>query len=244
LIFLIGRNARHVAEVVDVMLLSSLPMTPEEEPAEALPVSPSETKERSKRREASVSPAPSAAAPPDERSSVEAGRRGLPARDETQSELADDPAHEPARDAHEPIPDLRSAPVDWYAEARSSADALEQRERANRERRALDGPNGAALVAPRAKPPCPFEQCEPGWGHAPSVFDSTATQAGRIEKTFDGEVIRWISNYCYQILITPNILHRAMTRCVMPLDKSKPRGDLFKHMNEIPLPEDRATDVP
>jgi len=237
LIFVMGRSTRHVGEVIDVMLLSSLPITPEEQPTKALPVPPSETKETSARRTVSVTPASTAPASADARSSADAARQNSPTSDEAQSELAREHAPEPAADTPK-------APIDWYAEAHSTAGALDQRDRANRERRSLDRPNGSALVGPPRKPPCPFEKCEPGWGNAPSVFDSTATKAGRIEKTFDGEVIRWISNRCYQILVTPNILHRAMTRCVTPLKKSKPRGDLFKHMKEIPPPADRATDVP
>jgi hypothetical protein len=159
----------------------------------------------------------------------------------------------PVKSEPSPIQDERAsepstaplAPIDWYAEAQTTASALEKRDRADRERRPLDRRGGTALAPDRhGKPPCPFEKCEPGWGAAPSVFDSTATKAGRIEKTSDGEVIRWISNRCYQILVTPNIFHRAMTRCVQPLDKKAARGDLFKHMNDAPPPEDRATDVP
>jgi hypothetical protein len=57
-------------------------------------------------------------------------------------------------------------------------------------------------------------------------------------------VIRWISNRCYQILVTSNVLHHGMTRCVQPLKKRAARGDLFKHMQDAPPPEERATDVP
>lgn len=77
-----------------------------------------------------------------------------------------------------------------------------------------------------------------------TVFKDYGTKKGRIEKAGDGEVIRWTSDHCYQILVTPNVLHRGMTRCVAPLDKKGPRGDLFKHMKEAPPPPDRATDVP
>jgi hypothetical protein len=246
LIFVIGRSTRHAGEVIEVMLLSSLPITSEEQPAKALPPSPSETNETSEQRRGAVAPAFAAgqrvgddsAVLPDARSSTDPAPHDAPTSDEAQAELA-------REHVRAPTSDTPKGPIDWYAEARSTADALEQRDRADRERRPLDRPNGSALVGPSRKPPCPFEKCEPGWGNAPSVFDSTATKAGRIEKTFDGEVIRWISNRCYQILVTPEILHRAMTRCVTPLKKSKPRGDLFKHMKEAPPPPaDRATDVP
>lgn len=228
LIFLIGRSTRHEAEIIDVMLLSSLPITPEEQRAEPLRAPLPEQKDLVlERRRASGTPAAAASTRAEAPSAVPVSPRDSE-RNETSTQ-----ANAPA------------APIDWYAQAHATADALDQRDRANRERRPLDGPAGSALAGPRhVKPPCPFEKCEPGWGAAPSVFDSTATKAGRIEKTFDGEVIRWISNRCYQILVTPNILHRAMTRCVTPLKKSPPRGDLFKHMKEIPEPEDGATDVP
>jgi hypothetical protein len=173
-----------------------------------------------------------------------------PARRRVASAAPSVPANpEPSAIQHEePVPESSTAPVapiDWYAEAQATASAVEQRARADRERRALDRPGGSALAPDRhGKPPCPFEKCEPGWGSAPSVFDSTATKKGRIEKTLDGEVIRWTSNRCYQILVTSNLLHRGMTRCVQPLGKKAARGDLFKHMNDVPPPEDRATEVP
>jgi hypothetical protein len=133
-----------------------------------------------------------------------------------------------------------SAPVDWYAEARASAEAERERERKEGEQRSFGIPNG--LSGPRKKPPCPFEQCEPGWGAGFSVFERS--KRGRIEKIADGEVIRWISNNCYQILVTPNILHRGMNKCVKYLDKQSARGDLFDHMNDVSPPEERGFDVP
>lgn len=139
-----------------------------------------------------------------------------------------------------------SAPIDWFAEARSTANALDDKARRARERRSLDGPSSPGLAGDRhGKPPCPFEKCEGNWGEGFSVFKDHGTKKGRIEKTGDGEVIRWTSEHCYQTLITPNILHRAMTRCVLPLGKKGARGDLFRHMKEPPPPPpDRATDVP
>jgi hypothetical protein len=139
------------------------------------------------------------------------------------------------------VPEEPAAPVDWHAEAQKSAEAYEHRERAKREQRSFDFPQ-AGMKAPRSKPKCPFEQCEPGWGAAPSVFPSS--KRGRIEKTADGEVIHWTSNNCYQILVTPNIFHRGMNKCVASLDKKSARGDLFDHMNDVPPPEERAFDVP
>ncbi len=94
----------------------------------------------------------------------------------------------------------------------------------------------------RKVPQCPFEACEPGWGAGPSVFESN--KAGRIEKTDDGETIRWTSNQCYQILVTHNLLHRGMSRCAVALEKRSARGDLFEHMKEAAPPGARPTGVP
>jgi hypothetical protein len=137
------------------------------------------------------------------------------------------------------------ATVDWFAEARSTAGALDDKARRERERRSLDGRSGPGLSGDRhGKPACPFEKCEGNWGEGFSVFKDYGTKKGRIEKAGDGEVIRWTSERCYQILISPNIFHRGMTRCVVPLDKQSARGDLFKHMKDPPPPAERATDVP
>jgi len=212
----IGRGVRRPAEVVEVFL-TLIPVTTEEQPSQPVrkPELPS-----------------SKSAPP----RVASAAPSVPANPEPAA------IQQPPADGSSTAP---VAPIDWYAEAQATASALDERNRAARERRPLDRPAGTALAPDRhGKPPCPFEKCEPGWGAPPSVFDSTATKAGRIEKTFDGEVIRWTSNRCYQILVTPNILHKAMTRCVVPLKKSAARGDLFKHMDPPPPPADRALDVP
>jgi hypothetical protein len=222
LVFALAQRVRRPAEVVEVFL-TLIPITTEEQPRqqERSPELPATKTRKALRREvASATPS-------------------VPTNAQRQ-QAQEEPAPRETESSTAPV-----APIDWYAEAQATASALEQRDRANRERRPLDRPSGSALAPDRhGKPPCPFEKCEPGWGAPPSVFDSTATKAGRIEKTADGEVIRWISNRCYQILVTPNILHRAMTRCVQPLGKKAARGDLFKHMKEPPPPADRATDVP
>jgi hypothetical protein len=44
--------------------------------------------------------------------------------------------------------------------------------------------------------------------------------------------------------VTPDIFHNGMTSGVQPLRKQAARGDLFKHMQEVPPPADRPTDVP
>ena len=215
LIFVVGRGTRPAAEVVEITFLP-------------LPITPEETKPITQPKVSSTRPsAPSRMKPQPQNAP----------RSETQiqeSEVAPDTS-----------PTAPAAPIDWYAEARTSADALEQRDRIAHGRRSLDGPTQPPLAGPRhVKPACPFEKCEPNWGTGFSIFQSQATKAGRIEKAPDGEVIRWTSDRCFQILVTPNLMHRGMTKCQMPLKKSGPRGDLFKHMKEAPPPEDRATDVP
>jgi hypothetical protein len=158
------------------------------------------------------------------------------------------PRSEPQEDIPSASPISPAVPrtdVDWFAEARSTAQALDDKARRERARRRLDGPSAPGLTADRhGRPACPFEKCEDGWGEGFSVFKDYESRKGRIEKVGDGEVIRWTSDRCYQILVTPNLLHRGMTRCIAPLDGKGPRGDLFKHMKELPLPADRATDVP
>lgn len=133
--------------------------------------------------------------------------------------------------------------IDWYAEASEAANEQQQRARAEAQRRSFARPDGTPMRPAREKP-CPFEQCEPGWGRGFSIFEQDHTKAGRIEKTADGEVIRWKSNNCYQILISADPRHRGATKCFVYLQKRQARGDLFEHMREVPPPAERATDVP
>jgi hypothetical protein len=226
------RGARHSAEVLDITLFA-LPITPEDRPREQarVPEPPISRATEVRPQNVSAARASSSARPHVEPS------LGEPSRSETEV-----PESEVAAGAG--FPSEPAAPVHWYAEARTSADALEQRERIERERRSLAGPKQSPLSPRHVKPACPFEKCEPNWGADSSIFESQSTKKGRIEKTPDGEVIRWTSNRCYQILVTPNIMHRGMWKCFVPLGKSGARGDLFKHMKEVPPPEERATDVP
>ena len=151
-----------------------------------------------------------------------------------------------------------AAPVDWYAEARTSADALERRDRIERERRSLDGPKQRPLSPRYVAPACVFEKCEPNWGSDSSIFESQHSKAGRIEKipddmqttlqghkkTIDYEVVHWFNNWCYQILVSADRSRRGMIWCGAALGKTTARGDLLDHINESPPPEQRATDVP
>jgi hypothetical protein len=123
----------------------------------------------------------------------------------------------------------RAAPIDWFAEARTTAGVLEERTQTEGARRNLAGSNHKR-VEPRKAPYSVFEKSE---------------QPGRIEKNPEGELVLWISERCYSIVETQNIMHKGMTMCFMPLDKRRVRGELFDHMREVPPPpQDKATDVP
>jgi hypothetical protein len=238
-IFITWRGARNSAEVPDITLIA-LPITSEDRPREAARITapPISRAAEIRPRSASVARASATAAPHVERSLAEHPR--------SETEVAGNKIAAGAGSPGEP-----AAPVDWYAEARKSVDALEQRQSIERERRSLDGPKQRPSGDRHLKPACPFERCEPNWGVDLGIFESQHTKRGRVEKipddtqkTPDGEVIRWINNHCYQILVTANKLHRNMWKCGAPLGKSAARGDLFKHMNESPPPQERATDVP
>jgi hypothetical protein len=243
LIFLInGRSTRHMAAGVVDITFFPLPITPDSrlsEPAAVPAVEPAAPPTASDKQP--TVPATAPASPSESVATVsaeseEAERRALEAQ--TSEPDVTEPA--PPRS-----PDDPASSVDWQAELSSAASTMEQRGRAANERRSFSHPSPQSSMTPRrAKRPCPFEECEPGWDAAPSVFDSKRSKKGRIEKAPDEEVIRWISNNCYEILITPNPMHRAMTRCVQPLGKGAANGHLFDRMRDVPLPQDRATDVP
>ena len=155
------------------------------------------------------------------------------------------PAPEIAAPSEPDEPDEPAPSIDWNAQIQASAAALQKRADTEREQYSFTSPRAPAAMSPKhVKPPCPFEKCEPTWGADFSVFGDQSAKKGRIEKTPDGELIRWTSESCYQILITDNIMHRAMTKCIKPLRKDAARGDLFKHMRDVPPPEEKATDVP
>ena len=241
LILMLSKGTRHQpAEVVEITLFD-LSITPEEEegvPELEVPrASDARPSARSQERAASPSASPDA-----ESSRAEAAKPETETVDGDANPKPITPdASLDALIAPTDVP-VDTAPIDWFAAARTSAAALKQRQDTEAQRRTLAGPNQPPLRAPKKKQACPFEHCEPGWDGEFSVFESS--KAGRIEKAADDEVIRWISNRCYQILVSPNPMHKAMTKCVTPLDKAPARGDLFKHMHEAPPPPERATDVP
>ena len=158
-----------------------------------------------------------------------------------------------AEAASEPVP-----PIDWHAEIETSARALERHDSIQSGRRSLAGPKQQALSASPKTPACPFERCEPGWGTNLGVFESLRSKAGRIEKipsdmpmTSDGslnitgeEMILWINNWCYSVLVSADRLRRGAITCVAPLGKTAARGDLFDHMHEGQPPKSHDTDSP
>jgi hypothetical protein len=155
----------------------------------------------------------------------------------------------------EPVP-----PIDWRAEIETSDHALEQHDNIESGRRSLSGPKQPALSATPQKPACPYEKCEPGWGENLGIFKpSLHSKAGRIENIpndmttlSDGsqnmagsEVVLWINNWCYNILVSPEPERRGMHKCFVPLGKTAAaRGDLFDHMDESRTPQSHDTDAP
>lgn len=216
LVFVMGKGARHSPAVVEITFFP-LPITPEVEQTRPPPAV--EELPRSRPAKAPIT------------------SRKSDARPRTETPVSSAPI---TLAPEEPI-----APIDWNAQIQASAEALQKRAALERERNSFTGPRKPdSMTLRRVKPPCPFEKCEPTWGADFSVFESRTAKAGRVEKNFEGELIRWTSEHCYQILATDNIMHKAMTKCQTPLRKDAVRGDLFKHMRDVPPPEEKATDVP
>jgi hypothetical protein len=66
------------------------------------------------------------------------------------------------------------------------------------------------------------------------------TSDGSLNITGD-EMIQWINNWCYNIVVSPDPQRRRMRRCVVPLGKTAAWGDLFDHMNESRPPQRALT---
>jgi hypothetical protein len=117
-------------------------------------------------------------------------------------------------------------PIDWYAEARASANAVDERNREARRRRSF----GRAVI--------PNQRSSKESFH---FFTPKDTKKGLIEEHKDiQEVWRWVSDRCYQIVVSPDVMRRGQNRCFIPLGKRQARGDLFEHMNDVDLPEDEV----
>ena len=227
LVIVMFRSAGHSAAVVDITLFA-LPITPEDRPREPVHVQKPSTS----------------------RASGTAPRRPAVARE---NEAVGDTVAAHAGAASEPAP-----PIDWHAEIETSAHTLEQRDGIESGRRSLAGPKQPALRGSPKTPECPFEKCEPGWGVNLGVFESQRSKAGRIEKipddmptnldgspkTTGSQVIQWINNWCYDVLVSEDRAHRGMIKCIFPLGKTAARGDLFDHMNDGQPPQSHSTDAP
>ena len=245
-IFVIWRGARSSAEALDFTLFA-LPITPEDRPRE-----PARLQEPPLSRAAETKPRNT----PTARASATVPAHAEPSLGELSRSETEVPGNKVALGAGSTIEP--AAPVDWYAEARTSADALERRDGIERERRSLDGPKQRPPNPRHVTPVCPFEKCEPNWGSNSSIFESQHSKGGRIEKipddrqrtlqgspkTTNSEVVHWFNNWCYQILVSEDRSRRGMIWCRALLGKTAARGDLFDHMNESSPPGQRATDVP
>ena len=245
LIMVMLRSAGHSADVVDITLFA-LPISPEDWPREPV----------------------HAQKPPISRASETVPRRAAVARKSATEQHAEPSLGESARSENNTFGDTAAAhagaasepapPIDWHAEIETSGHALEQHDSIESGRRSLAGPKRQALSASPKTPACPFERCEPGWGANSGVFESQHSKAGRIEKipidmpmTSDGslditgtDLVLWINNWCYSVLVSADRLRRGEIKCVAPLGKTSARGDLFDHMNEGQPPKSHDTDAP
>ena len=246
LVMVMLRSAGHSADVVDITLFA-LPINPEDRPREPVHVQKAPISRASEA-------APRRAAVAREPATEQHMDPSLGESSRSEDDIPDDTVAPHAGATSEPVP-----PIDWHAEIETSAHALEQHDNIESGRRSLAGPKQPALSAAPQKPACPYEQCEPGWGENLGIFKpSLHSKAGRIEKipndmpmTSDGslnitgdEMIQWINNWCYNIVVSPDPQRRRMRRCVVPLGKTAARGDLFDHMNESRPPQSHDTDAP
>ena len=245
LIIVMLRSAWHSADVVDITLFA-LPITPEDRPREPVHVQK----------------------PPISRASETVPRRAAVTRESATEQHVEPSLGESSRSENNTLDDVGAAhagaagepapPIDWHAEVETSARALEQHDSIESGRRSLAGPKQQALSASPKTPACPFERCEPGWGANLGVFESQRSKAGRIEKipsnkpiTSDGslditgsELVQWINNWCYSVLVSADRLRRGEIKCVAPLGKTPARGDLLDHLNEGQSPKSHDTDAP
>ena len=245
LVMVMLRSTGHPADVVDITLFA-LPITPEDRPREPV----------------------HAQKPPISRASETAPRRSAAARESATEQHVEPPLGESSRSESNTLDDMVAAhagaasepapPIDWHAEIETSARALEQHDSIERGRRSLAGPKQQELSATPKTPACPFERCEPGWGANLGIFESQHSKAGRIETTpsnmpitSDGrlditgrDLVLWINNWCYSVLVSADRLRRGELKCEVPLGKTPARGDLFDHMNEGQPPKSHDTKAP
>jgi hypothetical protein len=58
----------------------------------------------------------------------------------------------------------------------------------------------------------------------------------------NGETILWINNWCYTVLVSPELQRQGMYKCVAPLGKTAARGDLFDQLPGSRPSESHAID--
>jgi hypothetical protein len=244
LIIVMLRSTGHPTNVVDITLFA-LPIEPEDRrrvPVQEPPISPAaETASRG----AAISPQPATG------QHVEPSL-GEPPR--VENDTLGDTVAAHAGAASEPV-----RPIDWQAEIETSVRVLEQRDNIANSRRSLDGPTRPASSADPQGPACPYEQCEAGWGESLGVFKSSLhSKAGRVEtvpsdrptlangsqNTKNSEVILWVNNWCYNIIVSSDPQRRGAYNCVVPLGKTAARGDLFDHMHEGQSSQSHETEAP
>ena len=246
LIFVMLRSAEHSPDVVNITLLA-LPINPDDRPREPVHV-------QKPRISQSLETAPRRAAIAREPATERHVELSVRKSSRSESDIPVDTVATHAGAGIETVP-----PVDWHAEFEATAHALEQHDDIESGRRSLAGPKQSAVSAAPEKPACLYEKCEAGWGENLGIFKSSLhSMAGRIEKipndrttlpigsqnVTGSEVVQWINNWCYHVLVSPDSQRQGMHKCVVPLGKTAPRGDLFDHMNESRPPQSHDTDAP
>ena len=246
LIIVMLRGAGHSADVVDVTLFA-LPISPDDRLREPVHVQkpPLSRGSETARRRAAVKREPATEQHMDP-------SLGESSRSEDDTSGGTVAMHAGA--ASEPVP-----LIDWRAQIETSAHAVEQHGHIESGRRSLAGPKQPASSAAPPKPACPYEKCEPGWGENLGIFKpSLHSKAGRVEKIpsdrttlpngsqnmTGSEVVLWVNNWCYNIVVSLDPQRRGMYKCVLPVGKTAARGNLFDHMDESRPPPSHDTDAP
>src|ERR1700738_5183416 len=84
-------------------------------------------------------------------------------------------------------------------------------------------------------------------GRIENIPNDMTTLSDGSQNMAGSEVIPWINNWCYTILVSPEPERRGMQKCFVPLGKTaaaSARGDLFDHMDESRTPQSHDTDAP
>jgi hypothetical protein len=139
------------------------------------------------------------------------------------------PPTEPIEPAPFLVPEAEALPppreYDWFGDARGVAGELGRKSGA-----------GSSPFAPPEKPERKLKSSPDG---PPPLFEKPLPRVGTTVRTPEGETILWVSDYCYISLgstsLTMQDFHKAregVRRCIIPLGKREPRGDLFDHLKK------------